>query len=95
MRAVLAITGLTALIPAFGAECPFARPSTRLRPVILDAYEKACAHPNDAAAVGRLGMLLHAHEEFRFARDAYVHAASLASSGRWADLLGLADQELR
>jgi len=39
-------------------------------------------------------MLLHAHEEFRFARDAYVHAASLASSGRWAYLLGLAEQEL-
>lgn len=53
-----------------GAEIP-------VRGVIESAYAAARATPNDAAAVARLGMSLHAHNELAGAAQAYERAAGL------------------
>src|SRR5689334_19782801 len=48
-----------------------------VREVIEDALSKAQAHPDDADAVGRLGMVLHAHDQFAAAVKSYQRACSL------------------
>ena len=51
---------------------------------IESALEEANAKPDDAGASGRLGMVLHAHEQWGGARDAYMRAAALdAKSFDW------------
>jgi tetratricopeptide (TPR) repeat protein len=59
------------------------------------AYQRARAHPVDAAAVGHLGMMLHAHDQYRAAEASYRAARALApTSLSWAYLLGVVQAEL-
>ncbi len=48
------------------------------RAAIADAHREAAARPDDAAAVGRLGMVLHAWEQWQSAAMAYERARMLA-----------------
>jgi tetratricopeptide (TPR) repeat protein len=48
------------------------------RAAIADAQREAAAHPDDANAVGRLGMVLHAWEQWQSAAMAYERARTLA-----------------
>jgi tetratricopeptide (TPR) repeat protein len=48
------------------------------RTAIADAHRDAAARPDDAAAVGRLGMVLHAWEQWQSAATAYERARTLA-----------------
>ena len=57
---------------------------------ISQAYEAARRRPDDAATVGRLGMVLHAWEEWDRAAEAYGLARSLAPGDhRWWHFAGL------
>ena len=57
---------------------------------ISQAYEAARRRPEDAATIGRLGMVLHAWEEWDSAAEAYRLARSLASGDhRWWHFAGL------
>lgn len=57
------------------------------------AYERALAEPNDAAAVGALGMVLQAWEQFESASAAYRRAQELAPDALdWWYLGGLTAQ---
>ena len=47
------------------------------RQAIAEALAQAQAHADNAAAVGRLGMLLHAHDQFAVAASAYARAEAL------------------
>ena len=59
------------------------------------AYQHARAHPTDAAAVGHLGMLLHAHDQYGPAEASYRTARALApKSLSWAYFLGVVQGEL-
>jgi tetratricopeptide (TPR) repeat protein len=59
------------------------------------AYQHARAHPTDAAAVGHLGMLLHAHDQYGPAEASYRTARALApESLSWAYFLGVVQGEL-
>jgi tetratricopeptide (TPR) repeat protein len=59
------------------------------------AYQHARAHPTDAAAVGQLGMLLHAHDQYGPAAASYRTARALApKSLSWAYFLGVVQGEL-
>ena len=48
------------------------------RATISEAHRQAAAHPDDAAAVGQLGMVLHAWEQWQAAEAAYRRAQALA-----------------
>ena len=48
------------------------------REAIAAAYREAAAHPDDADAAGRLGMVLHAWEQWQSAAMAYDRAQTLA-----------------
>jgi tetratricopeptide (TPR) repeat protein len=48
------------------------------REAIAGAHRNAAAKPGDAAAVGGLGRVLHAWEQWEAARDAYARAVALA-----------------
>ena len=59
------------------------------------AYAEARARPQDAELQGRLGMALHAYEQFEFAARCYERAGALAPNEfRWAYFLGIAQAEL-
>lgn len=59
------------------------------------AYDAARARPRDASAVGRLGMLLHAYEQYRQAEICYRTARGLASrSMPWTYLSAVVQAEL-
>jgi tetratricopeptide (TPR) repeat protein len=51
---------------------------TAARAAIADARREAAARPDDATAVGRLGMVLHAWEQWQSAAIAYERARMLA-----------------
>ena len=64
-----------------------------IRAVVAAAMEEAKAHPNDPLAVGRLGMVLHAHQQLEGARRCYRRAAMLEPKNyRWAYYLGVVSQ---
>lgn len=70
---------------AVAAQAPPALPTLALesfppesRATISQAHRQATAHPDDAAAVGRLGMVLHAWEQWQAADAAYRRAQALA-----------------
>jgi tetratricopeptide (TPR) repeat protein len=48
-----------------------------VRQAVDEAYRQAKAKPDDAAAVGRLGMVLHAHNQLISARGCYRRASAL------------------
>jgi tetratricopeptide (TPR) repeat protein len=57
---------------------------------LQEAYDRARTDPNDAAAVGRLGMLLQAHDQHRSAQSSYEFAAALQPRVlSWTYLLGV------
>jgi len=61
-----------------------------VRVAIQEAYNAAQAHPLDASANGKLGMVLHAHNFFEEAEVCYQRAHLLEpTSFRWAYYLGL------
>jgi tetratricopeptide (TPR) repeat protein len=60
------------------------------RTAIADAHRDAAARPNDAAAVGRLAMVLHAWEQWQSAATAYERARTLAPRDtEWSYLAAL------
>jgi len=59
------------------------------RPQIREAFDLARARPRDAAAVGRLGMILHAYEEYDSAEVCYRRARGLKADFAWSYLHGL------
>jgi tetratricopeptide (TPR) repeat protein len=60
-----------------------------------EAYAAARADPRDPAAVGRLGMLLHAYEQYRSAQFCYRRARELAlRSFAWTYLSAVVEEEL-
>lgn len=62
---------------------------------LQSAYEDAKASPRDPAAAGRLGMVLHAYEQYRSAETCYRIARALApQSMSWAYLGGVVSAEL-
>lgn len=56
---------------------------------IREALEEARSRPNDAVVAGRLGMILHAYEEYESAETCYGRALQLAPDLKWAYLQGL------
>lgn len=62
-----------------------------VREAVEAASREASAKPEDAGAVGRYGMTLHAHGEFQAAAQAYRRAAGFVpEEARWQYLLGVA-----
>ena len=62
-----------------------------VRDQVQKAYDDARQHPRDAAACGRLGMVLHAYEQYQSAAVCYRRASLLEpGSFRWIYYLGLA-----
>jgi tetratricopeptide (TPR) repeat protein len=64
------------------------------REPITRALTEARAHPIDPARVGRLGMVLHAWEQFDAAADAYARAQTLERRFDWFYLGGLVETRL-
>jgi tetratricopeptide (TPR) repeat protein len=65
------------------------------REAIARAHKEAAARPNDAEAAGRLGMVLHAWEQWTGAREGYARAASLSSKAfEWPYLEAVVLQRL-
>src|SRR5688572_25509764 len=65
------------------------------RTAIARAYDAAQGAPSDADAVGRLGRVLHAWEQWEAARAAYARASALAPKAHeWRYLEGLVLQRL-
>lgn len=68
----------------------FAHFEANARPALQAAYQEALQHPEDAAAAGRLGMLLQAYEDFPSAELCYRRAHGLdPDSFSWPYLLGV------
>ena len=66
-----------------------------VRDGLLSAYDTARAHPDDASAVGRLGMLLHAYDQYVLAGACYERARGLDPGAKaWAYLAGIVQAEL-
>jgi protein O-GlcNAc transferase len=66
-----------------------------VRAGLQSAYDSARALPGDASAVGRLGMLLHAYEQYRPAEVCYRIARELAPrSMSWTYLSAVVQAEL-
>jgi len=64
-----------------------------VREAVDSALADAKARPNDAAAVGRLGMVLHAHRQLEAARRCYRRAAGLdPKKFEWRYYLGAASE---
>jgi Tfp pilus assembly protein PilF len=64
--------------------------SPAVRQAVQAAVEEAKAHPNDAGSVGRLGMVLHAHQQAGGARACYLRASMLAPANfEWKYYLGI------
>ena len=60
------------------------------RTAVQQAFDAAAAHPRDAGASGRLGMVLYAHSLFKEAEICFQRARHLdPASVRWAYYLGL------
>ena len=59
------------------------------RPRIRAALEQARNRPGDAGAVGHLGMVLHAYQEYESAGICYQRARQLQRNLKWVYLLGL------
>lgn len=91
-------------LAAFQTPSPDRRPLPKLsldnlplavRPDFERAYRHAGAHPDDASAVGSLGMMLHAYDQHRSAAICYRNARELApASLAWAYLLGRVQADL-
>ena len=64
------------------------------RRAIGGAYDDAVAHPNDAARVGRLAMLLHAWEQFDTAALVYGRVRHLERRFDWYYLAGQVETRL-
>ena len=64
------------------------------RRAIGAAYEDAVAHPNDAARVGRLAMILHSWEQFETATQVYARARHLEERFDWYYLGGQVESRL-
>jgi len=61
-----------------------------VRKAVQEAYEAAQAEPNNAAAIGKLGMVLHAHDFLPQAEACYERAHLLdPTSFQWAYFLGV------
>lgn len=95
--AALAVLGLA------GPSLLLAQPLPRLalddfpgasRQSIGRAYEDAVAHPDDAARVGHLGMVLQAWEQFDSAAAVYKHARTLEPRFDWFYLGGIVETRL-
>jgi tetratricopeptide (TPR) repeat protein len=66
-----------------------------VRSRLVSALQDARAHPRDAAATGRLAMLLHAFQQYRLAADCYEIAGQLEREAfAWPYLSGVALAEL-
>ena len=66
-----------------------------VRAGLQDAYDAARAHPADPSPLGRLGMILHAYEQYRSAEICYRAARELAPrSMSWTYLSAVVDAEL-
>lgn len=79
-----------ALVPLVFVDLP-----ERERQAFERAYRQTRAHPGDASAVGHLGMMLHAHDQYRPAEASYRAARALApNSVSWAYLLGVVQADL-
>lgn len=69
--------------------------SPELRESVRKAYAEAQANPRDAEAVGRLGMTLHAYQQFEFAGVCYARARHFAPQEfRWHYYFGLTQAAL-
>ena len=97
---VLAITGILILsscrshsgLPAL-PEVSTASFLPAIRSEVDAAMKDARARPDDASAVGRLGMVLHAHQQVDSARQCYQRAALLApKTFEWKYYLGVVSQ---
>lgn len=87
--AILAACGGRALSPVPEPALP-ASVEAGVRAAVGEAVQAARKQPDDAAAVARLGMVLHAHGELGAAAQAYERAAGLAPErSEYAYLLGL------
>ena len=97
MRKALAIAGIVFFAGCRSAprlpglpEVATASFSPAVRKVIEPALLDARKRPDDAAAVGRLGMALHAHKQFEAARQCYRRASLLdRKSFDWMYYLGV------
>ena len=68
---------------------------TEIAAQLREAEDDARAHPQDAARTGRLGMTLHAYEQYEPAAICYARARHLAPQElRWPYLEGLAQTAL-
>ena len=107
-RSVLGVAVLGLALAGCGSEPSRPRPSLPAFPPLatlysaevlpsvkkrIDAgYGRASEHPEDPAANGELGMLLHAHQLLEPARTFYLRACALeADSFRWAYYLGVVE----
>jgi tetratricopeptide (TPR) repeat protein len=89
-EASAAPTSCAAPPPAVVVKLP---PGIRVK--LSAASAAIAARPMDAAATGRLGMLLHALEQFEAAAGCYAHARQLApNTFAWAYMSGVAHAEL-
>jgi tetratricopeptide (TPR) repeat protein len=62
------------------------------REQVQKAYDEARANPNDGAACGRLGMVLHAYEQYESAAACYTRAWGLQPKEfRWPYLTGVTE----
>ena len=69
--------------------------SRAAREQIETLYRKAVAHPNSSESIGRLGMALHAFEQFDQAEICYQRAVDLASNSfRWTYYLATVQASL-
>src|SRR6266581_661241 len=94
---VLTIAFLAAVAPriAPGSELPLlprlgpANSFPAIRQQILEAYSQARAHPGNAAASGKLGMVLDTYEQYADAAACYERAHALEpNSFQWLYYLG-------
>jgi tetratricopeptide (TPR) repeat protein len=88
---------------AFGASLASAQPLPQLtldafppvsREPIARALAEARAHPQDAAATARVGMLLHAWEQWEAAAAVYAHVRRLERRFEWLYLAGVVEERL-
>lgn len=91
LLAAFAVSGFSQDLPAL-PELSHVR-SDRQLPAIREeidrAYASAAAHPKDPALVGKLGMVLHAYQQYEAAEASYRRAHLLEPSAfRWLYYLG-------
>jgi tetratricopeptide (TPR) repeat protein len=91
LSAAAILAGCTRLSPPELPKLALERFVPAAREQVEEAYKKVQASPADAAANGRLGMVLHAYEQYGAAEICYRRARALAPKEvRWAYLLGVA-----